>query len=93
MPFRATYHQDRFRWENGEDLSNVTNWSDGKPQSKYPKDKCTLVTTRKGWIDNSCSERADMGVGFLPLCEKAVQTGKYDNTVGLLETTRKRLFK
>ena len=29
-----------------------------------------------------------MGVGFLPLCEKAVQTGKYDNTVGLLETTR-----
>ena len=81
-------YEDKFRWENGEDLSNVTNWSDGKPQSKYPKDKCTLATTRKGWIDTSCSERADMGVGFLPLCETAVQTGRHNKTARSLDTTR-----
>ena len=68
-------------------MSNVTNWSDDKPRSKYPKEKCTLVTTEKGWLDKSCSEGADMGVRFLPLCEKAVKTGRYSKTTGSLETT------
>ena len=66
--------KDLFRWANGDDL-NVTNWQEGEPNADYPSDVCTLVVPGKGWIDDSCTTR-EKGTSLLPLCEKAVQSGK-----------------
>ena len=66
---------DTFRWSNGDDL-NVTNWDNKQPDRKFPDEKCTLVVPGKGWDDYECKNGGDSKIKFLPLCERAVSSGK-----------------
>ena len=67
-------YEDVFIWSNGDEV-NVTNWSaDGEPTtSGYTDVACTLLTPNKGWKVSSCHGN---GEHILPLCEKAVVSGK-----------------
>ena len=67
-----------FIWTNGDEL-NVTNWSaNGEPSSsKYADEEaCTFLTPGDGWKVASCEDRGNIQGGILPLCEKAVKSGK-----------------
>ena len=68
-------YEDVFVWKYGDEL-NITNWSadGGEPVTAgYTDVACTLLTPNKGWEVSSCN--ADGG-HILPLCEKAVASGK-----------------